>query len=197
MTTRTAPRLRAMRPDFTELVECARDGDAAAWEALVDGLQGLVWSTLASFGLSPEDRKDVFAAAFFRLFERLDTVREPHKLAGWMATTTRNEALSLARARQRTEPRDNLGDGDAGVRPLDEGLLDDELQGAVRAAFDRLSPSCQELLRLLTAEPPLSYDEIAALLDIPRGGIGPTRQRCLDRLRSAPELLAFVEGGLR
>ncbi len=72
------------------------------------GLQGVVWRTVSGFGLSAEDRKDVFAAAFFRLFERLDTVREPDKLPGWIATTTRNEALTLVRARQRLEPRDTL-----------------------------------------------------------------------------------------
>jgi RNA polymerase sigma factor (sigma-70 family) len=186
-----------MRPDFTELVEGARRGDEAAWEGIVDGLEGLVWSTLGSFRLSTEDRKDVFAAAFFRLFEHLDTIREPRKLAGWMATTTRNEALSLSRARQRLEPRDSLDDDLPTSASLDESLLDGELLDAVRGAFERLSPACQELLRALTTEPPLSYDEIAELLSIPRGGIGPTRQRCLARLRSAPELESFLEGGSR
>ncbi len=155
----------------------------------------MVWSTLSGFRLSAEDRNDVFAAAFFRLYERIDTIREPHKLPGWMATTTRHEALGLVRSRQRTEPRDDVGDREAVARPLDEHLLDDELHGAVRAAFSRLSPSHQELLRLLTTEPPMSYDEIAELLDIPRGSIGPTRQRCLERLRATPELQPFLGGG--
>jgi RNA polymerase sigma factor (sigma-70 family) len=184
-----------MRPDFTELVGRARGGDAAAWDAIVDGLQGIVWSTLSGFRLSAEDRNDVFAAAFFRLYERIDTIREPHKLPGWMATTTRHEALGIVRSRQRTEARDDVGDREAIPRPLDEQLLDDELHVAVRAAFSRLSPSHQELLRLLTTEPPTSYDEIAELLDIPRGSIGPTRQRCLERLRATPELQPFLGGG--
>jgi len=188
-------RLLAMRPDFTELVERARAGDASAWDAIVAGLQGIVWSTLAGFGLSHEDRNDVFAAAFFRLYERIDTIREPQKLPGWMATTTRHEALGIARARQRTESRDDMGERPAPVRPLDEQLLDDELHVAVRAAFSRLSPQHQDLLRLLTTEPPMSYDEIAELLDIPRGSIGPTRQRCLERLRATPELQPFLGGG--
>ncbi len=192
---RSVPTIRAMRPDFVELVERARAGDASAWEALVEGLKGIVWSTVSGFRLSADDRNDVFAAAFFRLYERLDTIREPQKLPGWMATTTRHEALGLTRSRQRTEPRDNLGDREAGTRPLDEQLLDDEMHVAVRAAFDRLSPSHQELLRMLTAEPPLSYDEIAEQLDIPRGSIGPTRQRCLERLRATPELQPFLGGG--
>jgi RNA polymerase sigma factor (sigma-70 family) len=184
-----------MRPDFAELVDRARSGDAAAWDAIVGGLQGVVWHTLVGFRLSEEDRKDVFAASFFRLYERLDTIREPRKLPGWIATTTRHEALSLARARQRTEERDDLGEREALGRPLDERLLDDELHVAVRAAFARLSPSQQELLRLLTTEPPMSYDEIAEELGIPRGSIGPSRRRCLDRLRATPELLPFLGGG--
>ena len=189
------PRLPAMRPDFAELVERARGGDRGAWDEIVAGLQGIVWSTLAGFRLSEEDRKDVFAASFFRLFERLDTIREPQKLPGWMATTSRHEALSLVRARQRTEERDDLGERASSNGPLDEQLLDEELRTAVRAAFARLSPSQQELLRLLTTEPPMSYDEIAEQLGVPRGSIGPTRQRCLDRLRTTPELQRFLGGG--
>jgi RNA polymerase sigma factor (sigma-70 family) len=188
-------RLLAMRPDFTELVDRARAGDASAWDAIVAGLQGIVWSTLAGFRLSHDDRNDVFAAVFFRLYERIDTIREPQKLPGWMATTTRHEALGIARSRQRTEAREDMGERAAAVRPLDEQLLDDELHVAVRAAFSRLSPQHQDLLRLLTTEPPMSYDEIAELLDIPRGSIGPTRQRCLERLRATPELQPFLGGG--
>ena len=190
-------RLHGMRPDYAELVDRARNGDDHAWGAIVEGLQGVVWSTLVGFRLSEEDRKDVFAAAFFRLYERLDTIREPRKLPGWIATTTRHEALALARARQRTEARDDLGEREVFIRGLDEQLLDDELHVAVRAAFARLSPAQQELLRLLTTEPPMSYDEIADELEIPRGSIGPTRQRCLDRLRATPELQPFLGGGSR
>jgi RNA polymerase sigma factor (sigma-70 family) len=185
-----------MRPDFAVLIEQARAGDTRAWDDLVEGLKGLVWGTVAGFRLSREDRNDVFAAAFFRLFEKLDTIREPEKLPGWMATTTRHEALSLIRARQRTEPRGDLGEREslAGIAAHDERLLDDELLAAARAAFDRLPAAQQELLRLLTAEPPLSYEEIAARLAMPRGSIGPTRQRCLARLRATPELQPFLEG---
>ncbi len=189
----TAPRLPAMRPDFTELVERARRGDADAWRGIVEGLQGVVWRTVGGFRLSPEDRKDVFAAAFGRLFERLDTIREPQKLPGWMATTTRNEALTLTRARQRLEPRDGVGDTDSGADSLDQELLDIELVEALHRALDRLAPACRQLLELLTAEPPLSYDEIAVTLEMPRGSIGPSRQRCLDRLRRSSELSAFLE----
>jgi RNA polymerase sigma factor (sigma-70 family) len=186
-----------MQPDFPELVVRARAGDADAWRDIVEGLQGVVWRTVGGFGLSPEDRKDVFAAAFFRLFERLDTIREPLKLPGWIATTTRNEALTLLRARNRLEPRDTVGDGDSGAGPPDQDLLDLELIDALHQALERLAPGCRRLLEMLTVEPPLSYDEISVALDMPRGSIGPTRQRCLDRLRHSSELSAFLDRPVR
>ncbi len=186
-----------MRPDFAELVGLAREGDARAWEQIVHGLSGLVWRALANFGLSVADRQDTYAATFFRLFERLDTIREPEKLPGWMATTARNEALTLLRARNRVDVRDQLGDGPAALAASDERLLDDELLSALRAGFGRLTPACQQLLRLASAVPKLSYQEIGDLLEIPHGSIGPTRQRCLDRLRGTPELGRFLEGAQR
>jgi RNA polymerase sigma factor (sigma-70 family) len=185
----------ANRPDFPDLVKRALDGESDAKDALVDSLNRLVWYTIAEFGLSPDDRQDVFATTFCRLFERLETIRERDRLPGWIARTARNEALSLLRSRMRLVVSDDLGDTDDGSPPADEGLLDQELRVAVRAAFRDLAQPCRELLRLTSAVPRLSYEEIGALLDKPHGSIGPTRQRCLERLRNAPELRPFLEGG--
>jgi len=180
---------------FEELVPRAIAGDRQAWEALVGRLQRVAWHSIAGFDLGDEDRKDAFAATFFRLNERLATIREPAKLPGWVATTARNEVHTLLRARRRlraTDPHD---------LPLvpqpalsDEGLMNDELHGAVRRGFASLSARCQELLRLVTLDPPLSYAEVGDLLDMPHGSIGPTRQRCLDQLRGTAALRPFIAG---
>jgi RNA polymerase sigma factor (sigma-70 family) len=170
--------------DFEVLVPRAIEGSQAAWEALVARLQRVAWRAIAGFDLSPEDRKDAFAAPFFRLNERLTTIREPAKLPGWVATTARNEVRTLLRARRRlraTDPHDLPTLSEAPVD--DERLANAELRHAVRDAFATLSERCQELLRLVTVDPPLSYAEIGAVLDMPHGSIGPTRQRCLDALR--------------
>jgi DNA-directed RNA polymerase specialized sigma24 family protein len=66
---------------------------------------------------------------------------------------------------------------------VDTGLLVYERDRALLEAFGRLGPRCQRLLRLMMADPPPSYDEIAAALDMPVGSIGPTRGRCLEQLR--------------
>jgi len=180
-----------------DLVAAARDGDESAWKHLVERLKGVVWRATADAGLTLEDREDVFASTFFRLYEHLDRIREPAKLPGWLATTARNEIASLMRARRRVEPRDDIDTGAALLPGAEEGLLDSELKEALRGAFARLDPDSQRLLRLLVEVPPLSYDHIASVTGIPRGSLGPMRQRCLERLRRSPELRPFVEGGVR
>ena len=178
-----------------DLVARARGGDATAWRALVERLKGVVWRAIADTGLPSADREDAFAATFFRLFERLDTIREPEKLPGWLATTARNEIRQLMQARRRWEPRAVVEPGAAEVHPpADEEILDAELRAALHAAFLGLGPPCQEVLRLTTAVPPLSYDEISRLTGIPRGSLGPVRQRCLECLRRSPPLRPFLQG---
>jgi RNA polymerase sigma factor (sigma-70 family) len=156
----------------------------------------VVWHAIAGFDIPNEDRKDAFASTFHRLYERLDTIREPAKLPGWVATTARNEVRTMLRSRWRTGPIDELDlrlvavDADE-----DRRLLADELKAAVNEAFATLRPECRELLRLLMCDPPVPYATIADLLGMPHGSIGPTRQRCLERLRGSPQLRRFVEGG--
>jgi RNA polymerase sigma factor (sigma-70 family) len=177
------------------LVSRAKEGDAGAWNALVNRLAGVVWrATAGEGGLSHADRQDVFAATFFRLFEHLGSVREPLRLPGWLATTARNEVRQLLRTKRRLEPRYDVEPAN-GVCAIgvDEELLDGELRAALQAAFLRLGTPCQELLRLTSAVPALTYDQISELTGVARGSLGPSRQRCLERLRRAPELRPFIE----
>jgi RNA polymerase sigma factor (sigma-70 family) len=185
------------RPDFAALVKMSREGDAGAKDALVDALDRLVWHSIGTFGLSREDRQDVFVGTFCRLFEQIerDKIREPDRLPGWIATTARNEAKTLLRVRGRVVATEDLGDREDPDPPADARLLDQELGSALAEAFTGLSGECQELLRLCTAVPRLSYQEIGVRLDKPHGSIGPTRQRCLERLRNMPALRPFREGG--
>jgi RNA polymerase sigma factor (sigma-70 family) len=181
-------------PGFDALVRGALVGDQRSWDQLVERLQRVAWRAIGGFDLAPEDRKDAFAGTFFRLYERLDTIREPAKLPGWVATTARNEVLALLRSRRRDVP-DDLDDQHLPPREPDPGarLLDLELHEALHRGLARLSEACRQLLHLLTVDPPLSYAEVGDLLDLPHGSIGPTRQRCLDRLRATPELHPILE----
>jgi RNA polymerase sigma factor (sigma-70 family) len=179
---------------FEDLAQAALAGDQAAWDQLVARLQKVAWRAIAGFDLSPEDRKDAFAGTFFRLYERLGTIREPAKLPGWVATTARNEVLTLLRARRRDLPMPLEDEHLPPIEPEPAGrLLQLELTEALHRGLAQLSASCQQLLQLLTLDPPLSYAEVGELLDLPHGSIGPTRQRCLDRLRQTPDLRPFLE----
>jgi RNA polymerase sigma factor (sigma-70 family) len=184
--------------ELDHLVRAALAQDGQAWNELVSRLEKVAWRSIAGFNLSPEDRKDAFAATFFRLFECLGSIREPAKLPGWVATTARNEVHALLRARRRDTPAD-LGDEHLPVVEHEpaEGLLDLELSEALHRGLARLSSACRELLQLLSIDPPLSYAEVGEALDIPHGSIGPTRQRCLDRLRDTPELRPFLQEAQR
>ncbi|MEO5902212.1 MAG: sigma-70 family RNA polymerase sigma factor [Ilumatobacteraceae bacterium] len=177
---------------MADLVAKALDHDQQAWRALVDRLKGVSWKVLYGYDMSEEDRKDAFASTFFRLYEHLGTIREIEKLPGWVATTARNEAHTIFRRRKQAIPMDTLAMRDTPLVEDADELVADELRRALHGAFRRLPAQSQALMRLLTTDPPLSYEEISSILDIPRGSIGPLRQRCLERLRQSPELTPFL-----
>lgn len=188
-------------PSVVALVEQARAGDKAAWDQIVERYAPLVWSVCLRHRLSQADAEDVGASVWLRLVERLDTIREPAALPGWLATTTRNECLMLLRAKSKQVPVHDEGFGDEAVPGSDEGLLIQERHIALRAAFAELSERCRMLLSMVFSDPPIAYSEIAGALGMPIGGIGPTRMRCLENLRRAPLVMALMEasaaGGTR
>jgi RNA polymerase sigma factor (sigma-70 family) len=182
---------------LADLVSSARAGDAAAWEQLCGRVRGVAWKVINGYSLPSADADDAFAATMFRLAENLDRLREPDRLPGWVATTARNEVLSIFRSRRRLVVTDEPPATSAVPGDHDHDIVLDELRAAVRAAFSRLSDSCQKLLRVLTADPPMPYSQVEELFAMPHGSIGPRRGRCLDELRAMPELREFLQGGWR
>jgi len=89
-------------PSWTDelpgLIEGALAGDETSWRELVDRFSGLVWKVLHTYDLSASDREEAFASTFYRLFEKLSTLREPRALPKWLATTARNEANASSRS---------------------------------------------------------------------------------------------------
>src|SRR5688572_25694925 len=171
------------------LVHAAASGDRAAWDRLVDRFGALLWSICRSFGLNGADAGDAFQLTWLRLLEHLDTIQDPERLPGWLATTCRRECLAVLRRGRRVTPtaNDALFDRYAGHaagadRP---SLLADRDAGLWRA-FNRLTDRCQQILRVLVLEPDdsaPSYDSAAQVLGMPKGSLGPTRGRCLAQLR--------------
>ncbi|MEA2217678.1 MAG: hypothetical protein QOJ35_304 [Solirubrobacteraceae bacterium] len=172
--------------DVARLVRAARAGDGVAWRELVARYEGLVWSVARSHRLGSADAGDVAQNTWLKLVQHLDELKDPAAVGAWLATTARRESLRTIAASARQIP---FGD-DAPEPPPGDAALDDELLRAERAtalweAVARLRPEDQALVRMLASDPPPSYAEVSAALGMPIGSIGPTRARCLERLRAS------------
>ena len=183
-------------PVVIDLVTRAGNGDKQAWDALVERYATLIWSICRRHRLRDADAEDVGQSVWLQLVDQLDRIRDPAALPGWLATVTRRECLRVLGA-----ARPPLAAGcvmDAGtIRDEQAGMAEQELLAAerhvaLREAFRDLPPSGRQLILLLIQDPPVPYAEISARLGIPVGSIGPTRSRCLDKLRRHPAIAALI-----
>lgn len=182
------------------LILACRRGNADAWDVLVNRYQRLIYTIPRRAGLDEDQAAEVFQRTFVRLLENLDRIRQPESIHAWLVTTARRETLQLLREEYNdgsfSPKRENRDDG-----PASESILDDkplpgetlerlEEQHILRLAMAAMDERSRDLLTLLYYHP-LSYAEIAALLQIPEGSLGPTRARCLEKLRRLLEQKGF------
>jgi RNA polymerase sigma factor (sigma-70 family) len=183
------PRERSLRGPLSvarisSLVADAAAGDQLAWNDLVQEFGGMIRAIARAHRLRAPDASEVSQATWLRLLEHVGQLKEPARVAAWLATTARRECLRVLRDNER---RVLYGDQtfeleSPDISPADAVLLSAR-NDVLWRSFSRLRASDQALLRLLMADPRPSYEETAAALDIPIGSIGPTRQRALARLR--------------
>jgi RNA polymerase sigma factor (sigma-70 family) len=165
------------------MIRAGGDARQAAWSDMLRRHSPKMYAVARSFDIDQATGEDLVQTAWLRFLERSDQLRNTASVGPWLCMVVRNEARRLV-TRRRTVP---IADG-WDTRPADtpapsSGLVATEQAVALRSAFARLGDDCRQLLGLMLADPPLSYDEIAAALDRPRGSLGPTRQRCLEHLR--------------
>ena len=179
-----------MEDSDVQLILACRRGDQLAWERLVRRYQRLIYTIPLRAGLDEDHAAEIFQDVFATLFQKLNDLEQPEKLQAWLVTTTRRKtlhAISKAQLQQSHVTADEDSDVATSIRdeaPLpDEQLLILEEQHRIRTALASLDDRCRTLLEMLfyLSEQP-SYAEIAALLGIPEGSIGPTRARCLAKL---------------
>jgi RNA polymerase sigma factor (sigma-70 family) len=175
-----------------ELVRACREGNVDAWEELVQRYQRLVYAIPRRAGLSDEGAADVFQRTFLQLVQNLDAIDQPDRVGAWLVTTARREAWRISRSERAAISLSDLADdaSDQVSEVHDEALLPDELmiqmeqQHMVRTALGKIGADCRKLIELLFYQPErLTYSEIARVLKISEGSIGPTRARCLQKLR--------------
>jgi RNA polymerase sigma factor (sigma-70 family) len=182
--------------DDATLVARCRQGEASAWAALVRRYQRLVYAIVLRAGLDEHAAADVFQTVFARLVDHLPRLAQPDRLQAWIVTTAKREALRARHLGQRTVSM-TRADGDEADGPDFEHTLVDDAPLAeqalsdlhqlhlLRDGLDRLDTRCRDLLLLVFRDDDerVPYDEVARRLDMPLGSIGPTRSRCLGKLR--------------
>lgn len=191
----------ASTDDDSTLVARCRQGEGAAWNTLVRKYQRLVYAVVMRVGFDEHGAADVFQTVFARLLEHLPRLQQPERLQAWIVTTAKREALRARHVGLRTVSltRDDDAEG-AGLEdtladdaPVAEEALSDLQQlHRLRLGLERLDERCRELLTLLFAddEDRPGYDEVARRLGMSVGSIGPTRSRCLGKLRQMVEAVS-------
>ncbi len=179
--------------DVGQLVEACLDGHGAAWEELLRRYQRLIYSIPIHAGMSHADAAEVFQTVCIKLLKKLSTLREQEKLAKWIITTTTRESWRLAR-RHRADRTSAAAKGNADVYELkdlaarlplqDEEQIIWQRRQIISEAVAALNDKCRDLITLLflSADEP-SYEEISERLQMPLSSIGPTRARCLEKLK--------------
>ncbi|MGP9017727.1 sigma-70 family RNA polymerase sigma factor [Streptomyces sp. BR1] len=186
---RQAGPARAARPVecADELVAACLTGEQSAWVRLVRRYRAAVWSVARSHGLRPADCEDVCQLTWLRVIENLGSLHDPAKVGAWIVTTARREALRVCGAGVKYHLVDDLSSYVPEAVPHQAGPEEAAVRRAegdlAREAIRHLPERHQVLLGLLLRDPPMSYDAISATLSIPRGSIGPTRNRILRQAR--------------
>ena len=167
--------------DVTQVLEDCRRGCSSAWAELIARFGRLVYSIPRQYGLPEADADDVFQNVFQQLHRRLDSIREPNRLSGWLATAAHRECWRISRARGRTSAiSDRWCDPH---EPPPELAARWELQHIVRDSVNQLPARDRDLLTALFLAPELGdYCTVAKQLGIRPGSIGPTRARAFEKL---------------
>jgi RNA polymerase sigma factor (sigma-70 family) len=170
---------------MADLLEAARDGDNKSLSELVDEITPLLWQVARAQGLDRDTCGDIVQTAWLKLLGSLREIRSPMALTGWLITVTRREAWRVRNAgRMELPARDVLfAELPDGMPTPEEQRVTMERQRLLWTAVSQLSERCQQLLRIIAFTRRPDYDVVSVALGMPRGSIGPTRGRCLAKLR--------------
>jgi len=171
-------------------------GDTVALDELVLVMTPVLWHVVRAYRLTAEVAEDVVQTTWLSLVRSRSSIHDPAAIGGWLTTTARREAWKIAKATGRALP---VEDDELARRLPEEGsaeaaVVRRDSDGRLWDAVDQLSERCRQLLRIVAFEHRPDYTEIAADLGMPVGSIGPTRGRCLAKLRALIETQPDVEG---
>jgi RNA polymerase sigma factor (sigma-70 family) len=163
-----------------------RDGDQAKMGDLVRILTPILWHTARSSRLDSATAEDVLQSAWLTLVRKSDTITEPIAVLQWMVVTTKREAWRVARNQARLRPEDLESSTTAASNQtlsVEDTVLREEGHTRLWSHIEALPKRCRTLLRVIAFADRPDYAELAKALGMPQGSIGPTRGRCLAKLR--------------
>jgi RNA polymerase sigma factor (sigma-70 family) len=179
------PTSSALYDAATDAFRRWRAGDESALDELVRMMSPVLWHVVRATGLDREAAEDVVQNTWLTLVRSAESVRDAQAITRWLCTAARREAWRVSKSASRTRPvEEEVLDARMPVQisPEAEVVSDDE-KAQLWRALSRLPERCQKLLRIVAWEPRPDYSSVAEGLDMPIGSIGPTRRRCLDKLR--------------
>jgi RNA polymerase sigma factor (sigma-70 family) len=184
---------RAEEKTDQELVKACLANSEPDWEALIARYERLIFSIPIKLGMSSQEALEIFQSVCFILLKKLPQLRKQERIYSWLITTTTRECWRV-RALKRRDAAPAGVEGSNGLRtaqaaPTPEQLayerrVADEQNRVVREAVLALPEKCRELIIMLfylNEEP--TYEDIAVRLNMPVSSIGPTRARCLQKLK--------------
>jgi RNA polymerase sigma factor (sigma-70 family) len=168
-----------------QLLVRARGGDRSAIAELVRLMTPLVWNVVRAEGLDRDTAEDAVQNVWLSLLRGGDEIRSPQALTSWLLVVARREALRLRVRQRRLRSVDitalpDMPDEDAS---MDERLAQYEQYRRLWSHVEQLPHRCRKLLRIVAFTERPDYDLVSQELNMPRGSIGPTRGRCLSKLR--------------
>jgi len=163
-----------------------RNGDSAKMAELVRILTPILWHTVRSSRLDSATAEDVLQTVWLSLVRKADTITEPSALLQWMVVSTKREAWRVARSQTKVRPEDmeaaNAKDPKA-ADPVEDEVLREDTEKRLWFHISQLPERCRALLRVIAFADRPDYADLAKALGMPQGSIGPTRGRCLAKLR--------------
>lgn len=164
-----------------------RDGRPEALEELVRLLTPMLWHTVRAYRLDTPTAEDVVQGAWLALVRKQDGVEDPQAVVRWLTVTARREAWRVSRRQQRQEPvEEEVLQAHSSIEPSPEDVVvRNHRDEALWKAVGSLPERCQRLLRVVAFADRPDYEQLSRDLGMPVGSIGPTRGRCLNKLRAA------------
>ena len=162
-------------------------GDPAGLDDLVAVMTPVLWHVVRSYRLAEAQAEDVVQTTWLALVRRRAAILDATAIGGWLTTTARREAWRVAPGDPRTLPvaDEDLEPRMPAQRSAEESAVQHDEGDRIWAAVDGLPERCRRLLRIVAFENRPDYRELASDLGMPVGSIGPTRGRCLAKLRVA------------